>query len=42
MKTVTLDASKLLGFRVAQADTSRIGVKLGQSKDGFTKAVSRT
>jgi len=37
MKTVTLDPAKMLGFRVAQADPGRIGLKLGATKDGFTK-----
>jgi len=38
MTRVQLDTTKLLGFRVAQEDSSRIGIKLGASKDGVTKA----
>lgn len=38
MKTVTLDPAKMLGFRVAQTDSGRIGLKLGQPKEGVVAA----
>ena len=40
MKPVTLDLKKLLGFRIAQADESRIGIKLGLDKGGYKKPVT--
>lgn len=37
MKTVTLDTSKLLGFRIAQGADTKIGLKLGFDKVGAVK-----
>ena len=37
MTPVTLDPSKLLGFRIAQGADTRIGLKLGIDKVGTVK-----
>ena len=34
MTTVTLDKTKLLGFRIGEAAPSRTGIKLGNVKEG--------
>jgi len=39
MKPVTLDMTKLLGFRIGQASDTKIGIKLGEDKPGFTKPI---
>ena len=40
MKAVTLDKSKLLGFRIAQGDDGKMGLKLGIEKVGYSKPAS--
>jgi len=42
MKPVILDTAKLLGFRIAQSADTKIGIKLGLDKGGYTNPAGRS
>lgn len=41
MKPVALDTAKLLGFRIAQSAETKIGIKLGLDKGGYSTPAAR-